>query len=317
MEENDLNIAERVHKSNEDSLFFLIDLIKEYSSIFFGAIIITSLTGLVYALIATPLYRADVIMISNAAEGEALNNLARQYSSLARIAGIDVGGDASVDDQDRSLAILTSRSFIEEFAQKRNIKPILFKESWDEDKKEWEDGIEPSAAQTFKIMSNYIDVAIDKRTNLINFSVVWDDPNIAAEVANKMIADLNEKIRLEQVNEYNQSISFVKAQLGGSQQDYLLSMNEFSKSSKLTLQNVMLSLIEELTKKVMLANVRDEYAFKIIDPAVVPEIKYKPSKKNIVIIVSILGSVLAFFLILSISYTKKLKSKYQLYTKQA
>ena len=139
MQENNLNITEMNSSNSETTIFRLIALIIKYRGIFFASIIITSLTGLVYALVATTLFRADVTMISNQAEGEALGNLARQYSSIAQLAGISVGTDSPVTDTDRALAVLTSRSFIEEFAQRRNIKPILFKELWDGNKKEWED----------------------------------------------------------------------------------------------------------------------------------------------------------------------------------
>ena len=285
MEENNLNTADVTDKNGiENTIFSLIAAIKQYRGIFFASIIITSLTGLVYALVATSLFRADVTMISNQAEGEALGNLARQYGAIASLAGINVGSSSAtvVTDTDRSLAILTSRSFIEEFAVRRNIKPILFKELWDGDKKEWEDGLEPTAAQTYEVMTaNVIDINIDRRTNLISFSVVWSDPKTAADWANQMIEDLNEKIRFEEVAEYKRSISFVEEQLNEYQQDHVLS-DLFTQTSKTTLRGVMISLVEQLTKKVMVANVRDEYAFKIIDPAVVPEKKYKPSKTNIV-----------------------------------
>jgi uncharacterized protein involved in exopolysaccharide biosynthesis len=48
----------------------------------------------------------------------------------------------------------------------------------------------------------------------------------------------------------------------------------------------------------MLANVRVEYAFKIIDPAVVPEMKFKPARTRIVITGFVLGAAVGFFLIL-------------------
>ena len=304
--------------NNENALFILIDILKRYKNMFVAAVMVTSLTGLIYALLATSLYRADVTIISNQAEGEALSSLARQYSSLAQIAGINVSGNSPVTDTDRSLAILTSRSFIEEFAIKRNIKQILFEQLWDEDKKEWERDQPPTAAQTYEVMAgDVIAVDIDKRTNLISFSVVWSDPKIAAQWANQMIEDLNAKVRSEQIESYRQEIAFVKSQLDESEQDYLLSMDEFSQSSKLALQSVMLNLIEELTKKVMVANVRNEFAFKIIDPAVVPEKKYKPSKTNIVILSFLTGIFLGLFLILSINYASQLKLQYQLFDKQS
>jgi len=291
-----------MNKPNENSLFLFLDLIKEYRQTFLVSILVPSLAGLLYALIATSLFRADVIIISNQEEGESLVNLSRQYSGLAAMAGINLGGGRGlVDKTDRSLAILTSRSFIEEFVQKQNIRKHLFSNLWDTKQNSWKEG-EPSAALTYKLMiGNVIEVDIDRRTNLITISVTWEDPVLAAQWANLIIEDINKKIREQEIQELQKSIDFVQVQLDNS-------------DSSGSLNTVMFNLIEELTKKVMIANVREEFAFKIIDPAVVPELKYKPSKTNIVIISFLMGLLISMFSIASISYTKKIISDYKKHT---
>jgi LPS O-antigen subunit length determinant protein (WzzB/FepE family) len=52
---------------------------------------------------------------------------------------------------------------------------------------------------------------------------------------------------------------------------------------------MLFSLIEEQTKTLMLANVREEYVFKTVDPAVVPERKSKPMRVFIVILTALLS----------------------------
>ena len=59
-------------------IFIFLDLIKEYRNVFLSSIIVPSLVGLIYALVATSLFRADVIIISNQEEGESLVNLSKQ-----------------------------------------------------------------------------------------------------------------------------------------------------------------------------------------------------------------------------------------------
>ena len=282
-------------------IFIFLDLIKEYRNVFLSSIIVPSLVGLIYALVATSLFRADVIIISNQEEGESLVNLSKQYSSLAAIAGINVGSAGVVDKTDRSLAILTSRSFLEEFVQKQDLRKKLFPEAWNQEKNKW-DGGEPTAAQTYELLiSNIVDVDVDRRTNLITLSVIWNDPILAADWANQIIKDLNKKIREQEVKEYQKSINFIQEQLGNS-------------TSSASLETVMFNLIEELTKKIMIANVREEYAFKIIDPAVVPEKKYAPSKRNIVIISFIVGLFISVFSIAIITSGKKIISDYRIHT---
>jgi len=290
-----------MNKPNENSFFLFLDLIKEYRNVFLLSVIVPSLTGLLYALVATSLFRADVIIISNQEEGESLVNLSKQYSSIAAIAGISIGGAGVVDKTERSLAILTSRSFIEEFVQGRDIRKYLFPYLWDTKQDRWKDG-EPTAAQTYKlVISNVIDVDVDRRTNLITVSVIWEDPVLAAQWANLIIKDINKKIREQEIKELQQSIVFMQTQLDNS-------------DSSGSLNSVMFNLIEELAKKVMIANVREEYAFKIIDPAVVPEMKYKPSKRNIVMISFLMGLLISVISITSISYSKKIISDYKKHT---
>ena len=55
-------------------------------------------------------------------------------------------------------------------------------------------------------------------------------------------------------------------------------------------------LIERQTQSVMLANTRQDFAFKIIDPAIIPIHPAGPNRKLIVIIGSMLGLILAIFL---------------------
>jgi len=282
-------------------IFIFLDLIKEYRNVFLSSIIVPSLVGLIYALVATSLFRADVVIISNQEEGESLVNLSKQYSTLASIAGVNVGSAGVVDKTDRSLAILTSRSFLEEFVQKQDLRKKLFPEAWNQEKNKW-DGGEPTAAQTYELLiSNIVDVDVDRRTNLITLSVIWNDPILAADWANQIIKDLNKKIREQEVKEYQKSINFIQEQLNNS-------------TSSASLETVMFNLIEELTKKIMIANVREEYAFKIIDPAVVPEKKYAPSKRNIVIISFIVGLFISVFSIAIITFGKKIISDYRIHT---
>ena len=291
-----------MNKPNENSLFLFLDLIKEYRNVFLVSIIVPSLAGLLYALIATSLFRANVIIISNQEEGESLVNLSKQYSSLAAMAGLNIGGGAGVVDKtDRSLAILTSRIFLEEFVQGQDIRKHLFSYLWDSKQNRWKEG-EPTAAQTYKLlMTNVVDIDIDRRTNLISVSITWEDPVLAAQWANQIIKDINKKIREQEIEEFQQSIDFMQAQLDNS-------------DTSGSLNSVMFNLIEELTKKIMIANVREEYAFKIIDPAVVPELKYKPSKRNIVIISFLFGLIISLTSITSISFSKKIIADYKKHT---
>jgi hypothetical protein len=65
------------------------------------------------------------------------------------------------------------------------------------------------------------------------------------------------RLRERAIDEANRSIAFLSA--------------ESDKTSKVILKEAIGRLTEEQVKTVMLAKVREEYALKVIDPALVPE----------------------------------------------
>ena len=65
-------------------------------------------------------------------------------------------------------------------------------------------------------------------------------------------------------------------------------------------QQAIYRLIEEQINTVMLANVREEYAFKVIDPAVVPDIDQYEWPKRALILVLGAGLGLLFALMIAL-----------------
>jgi len=263
----------------------IINVCKEYKEYLLIPIVVSVLIAFLYGFLATPIYRANILLSTADEESQNLNRIASQYSrSLAQFAGVSIGG-GSPDKSAINLAILTSRKFIEQHVTERELRPIIFSNLWDEEKNNWINDAKPSAGQTYKyITENIIDSVIDRRTGLIHFTVDWSDPSIAAEWANNMISDLNNHIRQQAIEEIEKNIFFLQQQL--------------NLTTQVDAQSVMFSLIEEQTKNIMLANVREEYAFKIIDPAVRPEMKIKPMRKNILIMGFIVGIFIGFLSVL-------------------
>ena len=100
----------------------------------------------------------------------------------------------------------------------------------------------------------------DKRTGLLTIDVDWEDPAVAAKWANGFVALANERLRTRAIDEATRNIAFLNAQI--------------PQTSVVEVQRAIYNLIESETKTLMLANVRMEFAFTVIDPAVPPERKY-------------------------------------------
>ena len=63
-------------------------------------------------------------------------------------------------------------------------------------------------------------------------------------------------------------------------------------------------MIEEQAKVIMLAEVREEYVFKTIDPAIIPELKFKPKRALVCLLITFLGGVLSVLIVLVRYFTR-------------
>ncbi|TOP21050.1 LPS O-antigen length regulator, partial [Vibrio parahaemolyticus] len=73
-----------------------------------------------------------------------------------------------------------------------------------------------------------------------------------------------------------------------------------NKTSVAEMQSTFYKLIEEQTKSLMLAEVQEEFVFKVVDPAVVPEVKVKPSRA----LICIGGTLFGFIIGLSVVFIR-------------
>ena len=64
------------------------------------------------------------------------------------------------------------------------------------------------------------------------------------------------------------------------------------------MQRVFYDLIESQTRISMLADVREEYVFQVVDPAVVPDQRIAPKRSLIAVLGTMLGAMLALVAVL-------------------
>ena len=109
-----------------------------------------------------------------------------------------------------------------------------------------------------------------------------------------VIKDLNNAIREQEIDEAESSIAYLRQQI---------------EQTPLTeLRKLFFNLIQSQTETMMLANVREEYVFKTIDPATIPEFKSEPKRALICILGTFLGGFLALIYVLGHHYIRTLNS---------
>lgn len=209
----------------------------------------------------TPKYETEVVLAPAQADrgSAALGGLGASFGDLASLVGMNIplgGSNRAVN-----LAYLTSRKFTEDFIVEHDLMPVLFAKRWDAVNKKWKisgDEEPPSMEDAYLYFDRGIrKIREDRKTGLIYLRIRWRDRHLAAQWANMMIADLNEDIRARAVQEANSSIKFLDAEL--------------DKTQVVELREAIFRLMESNVKSVLAANVRRDFAFQIVDPAVAPD----------------------------------------------
>jgi uncharacterized protein involved in exopolysaccharide biosynthesis len=242
----------------------------------------TAILAIAVTFLITPVYRSSVLLVptieTTASSG--LASLATQFAGVASLAGVNL---ASGNRTAEAIATLRSRLFTEKFIREHNLLPILYADSWDEDARRWRDGADegPTMWEAYERFDSLRNVEEDLTTGLIAVSVNWTDPKLAAEWANWLVADVNHVLRTRAIRESQQNLDFLRTEL--------------QKNSQVPLQTTIFGLIEAEMKNAMLANVRQEYAFKVIDPAVMAEKRSWPNRLLFAVLGLFVGGVIGTF----------------------
>jgi uncharacterized protein involved in exopolysaccharide biosynthesis len=220
------------------------------------------------ALVMTPVYRATVVLSPASADRTSggLAGLASQFGGLAALAGVNL--PTSESDTAQALAILKSRAFTEGFIDRHELLPILYADRWDAAARTWDvdDPREvPTLYKAFDLFDRKIRVITpDLETGLVTMTIDWTDPVLATQWANALVSEVNSHVRERAVDQSNRSIEFLRSQL--------------QSTNEMELRTAVFALMETEMKNAMLANVKTEYAFEVIDPAVVPERRLWPNR---------------------------------------
>ena len=102
-------------------------------------------------------------------------------------------------------------------------------------------------------------------------------PYFAYELINKIIDQLNEEIRIFDNTIAKKSLEFIEI--------------KSSDISSASFRKTINELYNSQLHKLMLTEVNDEYAFRIIETPVVPEKKFQPSRLIILILSTIFGFI--------------------------
>jgi uncharacterized protein involved in exopolysaccharide biosynthesis len=280
-------------EEDEIDLLELIRTLLQSWKLIVGITIISTGVAVTYALLSPEIFKAETLLASAQEEKSGTSSLS-QFGGLAQMAGISIPSDSNIE---QVIATLESRKFLSLFIENNKLLPVIFEDLWDAEKKAWilesaQD--EPTPNDAYSAIKGAITIDKDKNSGLITLSVSWKDPEVVAQWANDLVKQLNEQLR-------EQAIQGSKKRVGYLEQ-------ELTKTTLKDMREVLYNLLESEKQKAMLANVNEDFALKVIDPAVAPGVRAKPNRKLIVALGGVCGGFLGIFAVFFLQFLEKLKS---------
>jgi len=296
-----------------------IDLRELWNALWQGKVTIIAITSVfaiasvIIALMLPNIYRSEALLApADESQGGGLSALAGQFGGLASIAGINLS-DGATDPTVVAIETLKSRRFVKTFIDKHKLLvPLMTSTGWNEsddtlqidddiynsDTQEWVRDVspplqaKPSDMEAYEIfMEDVLSVSQDKKSSLVRIGVEFYSPTLAKQWVDWLVTDINDYMRAKDLNSANRTIAYLTKQLNST--------------SIADMQTIFYQLIEEQTKIIMLANVRQDYVLEVIDPAVVPEEEAKPKRAMTCILITLLGGFISVVFVLVRGFSRK------------
>jgi len=252
------------------------------------------LAGTAAGLLMTPMYRAEVVL-APVAEDQGVGRYAAQFErfgGIAALAGVELSQHGSRKNE--AIATLKSRLLTEQFIRDEKLLPVLFHDEWDARNERWSVR-DPEDIPTLWDGYEFFDekvrrISDDTRSGLVVLAIDWKDPQLAAQWGNELVRRVNVMLRNRTAEESQKAIDYLRGQL--------------TQTSAVELKQVLHRLIESEMKKIILANVSDEFAFRVIDPGRAPGEAFRPRPVQMAVIAGVFSLIAGVILALVVDSAK-------------
>lgn len=257
-----------------------------------GAAFLVAVLFVALSFYIEPTYRTSTTIapISNGAMINVGGNSA--LGQVSRL--LDVGGFGQGDFTRDAQGVLRSDALISRFISDREILNQVTRFDPESDERP------PELAEAVRSFKNSIlRIDEDKFSGLTTVSIDWHDPAIAVEWTNGFVRLANDIIRERAIENATRGNEFLQ--------------RELEQNSSVELRQAIYGLMENNIKMTMLATTRQELAFTIIDPAVMPpEDDYVwPNRLLLALLGAVLGggSSIAIVLALHLRRERKIRAE--------
>jgi uncharacterized protein involved in exopolysaccharide biosynthesis len=236
----------------------------------------------------TPQYEASVTAQVQIASAAGSGLLRAKTSGLGAMIGI---GQLAGSDSEflYNMNFVTSREVADAFLQKYDLQREFFSKEYDKDgnyknpkklgalysriigadyQKDKDEDIlltpGPSKQAMYKAFRRVFTIDVNSKEMTVSTTVMWKDPLKAKQWANNYIAFVNRILKDKAIRASNLKIQYLESQI--------------KERPEIEVQNSIYGLIEDELKRIAIAESSDEYAFKVIQRAYLPERRSSPNR---------------------------------------
>jgi uncharacterized protein involved in exopolysaccharide biosynthesis len=275
----------------------------------------------VLSLFMTNIFQAKALITpvgSKDTGGGTLSVLAQQLGGLPGLTALPMPGTASLAEL---VNLLNSNIVRTKMIEKNNLLPVLFHEQWDPEKKEWKKGLSlnpmvllrkvisvvtppdtnarkkeggaPDIQDGLRALGDVVTVRQNIKENTVTITVDYPDPETAAGMAAQLLDALNDHMTGE------------SKRVAKLNKEYL--EDQIAKNSDFIIKQKIYNLVAQQIETIMMAEVKENFAFKILDPPIVPDKKIKPNRMQMVILSFLVSLFVGIFVAFFKEYLAKRK----------
>lgn len=265
---------------NDIDLMVLLKAIWSKKIMVLAITLLFTLIGLFRVLNMPDVYTSSAILLT---EKEPQIGLSGSLSRLSGLSGLSSSSNNN-NRVETTLKLLESKSFIYGFITKNGyVADIYAANGWlpsvnqitynndiyDEGKWLREKSLLKSSMPTARelksaFLKNNLDFNFDSRSGFLSISITHYSPFYAQEVLSKLVEHINTKAREKAVKDSVKKIDYLRNAINGANDN--------------SLKTVFNTMIVEEEKERMLATVKSDYIFSVIEPATIPDIKSGPNR---------------------------------------
>jgi uncharacterized protein involved in exopolysaccharide biosynthesis len=277
-------------RRGQDRLRVSIINIRRNKLLALAVFLLCVLSSTALAFLLPSYWRAEIeLMPVSRTSATGLGSIAAGLGGMLGTSGLSSLLTAPSSSEDEALAVLRSRELFDGYATRMNLLPVLYASKWDATASSWtvESSQVPTLRQAYRLFDRQIrEIDLDRRSGIVTLGITWKDRQLAVQWARDFVDLTNRQLREEAISEAKANMSYLTQEMH----------NVRDVSAQTALIAALASAYERQLQQYIFAQGQKDFAFRIIDPPTMPDIRERvsPQRTLIIAIGTLAGIVLAF-----------------------